>query len=135
MSRIITVDDLLVFSPDLDLKQGQAMIDDGVAQAMLVAPCLADEGRLTATQTAQLRSILRGAILRWVDRGATGVTTTSTTDVFGPYSTQQSTTVDNTQQRRGMFLPSELDLLRSICRGRRRSGTVDTTADARRQGR
>ncbi|MDR1214461.1 MAG: hypothetical protein LBK54_10330 [Propionibacteriaceae bacterium] len=125
---ILTVDDLKVFAPDLDFAQAEAMITDAMAQAQLVAPCLGDPARLTPLQRDQFRAVLRGAVLRWHETGLGAITTTL--DVAGSFTHQE--TIDGTanRSRRGVFWPSELDLLESICRGRgRRAGTVDTTPD------
>jgi hypothetical protein len=63
--------------------------------------------QLTVPQSAALKAILRGAILRWNDAGS-GAKSSVTT---GPFSE----TIDTTVSRRGMFWPSEITSLQSIC--------------------
>jgi len=121
---IITVDDLRAYDPGIDQVKAEAMIEDATAQATLCAPCLADETTLTPTQVKQFRSVLRAAILRWDSQGASGVV--QTTDTALSYTHQE--TVDNRQARKGLFWPSEIDLLKAICSGHvKRCATVDTT--------
>jgi hypothetical protein len=125
---ILELSDLTVFVPDFDPVKAGAMIDDAVAQAKLVAPCLADGTVLTPDQRDQFRAVLRGAVLRWHDAGAGGVVTTM--DTTGPFTHQE--TVDSTANRfrRGLFWPAEIDLLRQACgRGRPRAATVDLAPD------
>ncbi|MDR1078838.1 MAG: hypothetical protein LBL55_09315 [Propionibacteriaceae bacterium] len=125
---VLALDDLLVFKPGLDPDQGLAMIADATAQAVGVAPCLADPGRLTPAQTAQFKAVLRQAVLRWAEAGVGAVTTRATMDVAGPFTRQASETVDTS--RRGLFWPAELEALSKVCASRRRSAaTVDTTPD------
>ena len=92
-------------------------IEDAEAKALLAAPCLS--GALSAEQSAGLRAILREALMRWKDVGTGAVTQQQA----GPW--MQS--IDTTKQRRGMFWPSELDELRSLCRTAS-SATAGTTS-------
>lgn len=62
---------------------------------------------LTAGQTRAVKAILRGAIMRWNDAGS-GARQSVTT---GPFSES----IDTTVSRRGMFWPSEIASLQSIC--------------------
>ncbi len=124
---VITVADLLVFAPDVDPVKAQAMIDDAVAQASVVAPCVLDEMGLSAAQKSQFRAVLRGALLRRLESGAGAVVTKSTTDTAAEYSHSESETVDSSRMGRGMFWGSELATLARICRARRRAATTDTT--------
>lgn len=89
------------------------MIEDATGLAMLAAPCLAVEEDLTANQLTAVKAVLRGAILRWHESG-TGAVQTERIDDY-------SRTLDNRQQRRGMFWPSEIQNLQKIC------GSSDTT--------
>jgi len=123
---VITVEDLLIFDPDIDPVKAGEMIEDATSQALLAAPCLADETKLTETQIKQFKSVFRVAILRWNDQGSAGVVV-QTTDVAGSFTHQE--TVDNRQPRRGLFWPSELDMLEKICGKTRAAGTVDTTPE------
>lgn len=83
-----------------------AMIEDALAMAARVAPCIiTDEFEYTAAAKA----ILRGAVLRWHDAGSGAVTQQQ----VGPFG--QS--IDTRQQRRGMFWPTEIEQLQDLCRG------------------
>lgn len=98
--------DLTPFA-DIDPVKASAMIDDAVAQAILVAPCLADEGELDANQQAAVKAVLRSAILRWNDSGSGAFTQQQA----GPFQV----THDTRQARRSLFWPSEIDQLQKIC--------------------
>lgn len=100
---IITPEDFAPFA-DIDSVKAQAMIDDALALAIRVAPCIAED---SFEHAAAAKAILRAAILRWNDSG-TGAVTQQTT---GPFQH----TVDNRQQRRGMFWPSEIADLQALC--------------------
>ena len=99
-------------------------VDDAEAMAVLAAPCLAT-GLLTNAQSAQLKAVLRQALMRWKDAGS-GALASQTAGPFGQV-------IDTRQERRGMFWPSELDQLRSICGTASTgatSGTASTLPDA-----
>jgi hypothetical protein len=100
----LIVDDLQVFSPDIDPVKAQGMIDDATAMAVLAAPCINDAG---FTNTDAVRAILRRAILRWNDAGS-GALSAQTAGPFGQ-------TIDTRQPQRGMFWPSEIQQLQSLC--------------------
>ena len=104
----VTIGDLEPFA-SIPADKAQQMIDDATAIAVVVAPCLADEDELTPQQIAAVKAVLRGAILRWNDAGS-GVLSQQTA---GPFS--QS--LDTRQQRRAMFIPSEITQLQAICAG------------------
>ena len=126
---VLTLDDFDAYGVSVADEQVEAMIADAIAQATLVAPCLKDEARLDHDQTAQFRAVLRGVVLRWIDAGNGAVT--SLMETMGPFARQQ--TVDSSKLRKGLFWPSEIDLLQQICRGGpgRKSATVDTSPDRR----
>lgn len=100
----LTPADLAPFAT-IDEAKAQAMIDDALALAATVAPCILED---TFTQEGAARAILRGAIIRWHESGAGGVTQ----QTAGPFS--QS--IDTRQVRRGMFWPSEITQLQELCR-------------------
>ena len=90
----------------IEEEKAQAMIDDALALAARVAPCiLAEEFEHPAAALA----ILRGAVLRWNDSGSGAFQSQNA----GPFGVQ----VDTRQQRRGMFWPSEITQLQSLCVG------------------
>lgn len=63
--------------------------------------------QLTVPQSAAVKAILRGAIMRWNDAGSGAKSSVSA----GPFSE----TIDTTVSRRGMFWPSEITSLQSVC--------------------
>lgn len=100
----ITVDDLRPFM-DIDYEQAQAMVEDAVAMATAVAPCLADEA---FEHRGAAKAIVRRAILRW---NAAGVSGTVTQQSAGPFSE----TVSGGSSK-GLFWPSEIADLQALCR-------------------
>lgn len=108
--------DLAPFA-DIDPAKAQAMIDDALALAARVAPCITDPA-FEFDDAA--KAIIRGAILRWNDSGS-GVVTQ---EAWGPYSQ----TVDSRQTRRSMFWPSEITDLQALCQEKQQATafTVDT---------
>jgi len=104
----LTAGDLQPFA-DIDAAKAQAMIDDAEATAVLNAPCLAEQGEMSAAQVAAVKAILREAVLRRNDAG-TGVLQQQTT---GPFSA----TIDTRTTRRSGLWPSEIEQLQLICQG------------------
>lgn len=99
----ITPADLAPFA-EIDETKAQAMIDDAMARAALVAPCIVAED---FALTAAAKAIIRAAVLRWHDLGS-GAVKTQTVGPFGQ-------TVDGTSVRKGMFLLSEVEELKGLC--------------------
>jgi len=95
--------DLAPFA-DIESAKALAMIEDAVALAARVAPCILED---TFTNEAAARAILRGAILRWHEAGSGALQS----EAIGGYNY----TVDSRQTRRGMFWPSEIEQLQSLC--------------------
>ncbi len=120
----LTPFDLSAFA-EIPSAKAQAMIDDALALAARVAPCI-----LTAefTEAAAARAILRGAVLRWHEAGS-GVLQSQQAGIYGQ-------TLDTRQQRRGMFWPSEIQALQELCQGADTSGAfaVDTVGFAGNMG-
>lgn len=106
MPTVITPDDLAPFAT-IDPAKAAAMIEDAMADASRVAPCINDDD-LTTEKVAQFKSVIRAALLRWNDAGSGAFQT----QAAGPFSVG----VDTRQQRRGMFWPSEIEALQDICR-------------------
>lgn len=106
MGTFLTVHDLTPFA-EIDPSKAEEMIVDAEALAVLAAPCLGSADGLTDAQKAAVKAVLRGSILRWIDAGS-GVRQSVQTGPFGE-------TIDTTQQRRGMFWPSEIVNLQGIC--------------------
>jgi hypothetical protein len=99
----MTPDDLSPFA-EIPVEKAQTMIDDAMAMAALVAPCILEE---TFANEAAARAIIRGAILRWNEAGTGAYTQRSAGSV------QVST--DTRQPRKGMFWPTEIDQLQKLC--------------------
>lgn len=97
----------------IEFTKAQAMIEDALAMAALVAPCITEA---TFAYPDAARAIIRGAILRWNDAGTGAITQR----IAGPF--QESVT---TQPRRGMFFPSEINDLARLC-ATSRAFEVDT---------
>lgn len=100
----LTYEDITPFVPDIDRARCEATISDALALAALVAPCI------TAADFASpeaARAILRGAVVRCAESGSGAVQQ----QTAGPFAQ----TIDTRQQRRGMFWPSEIEQLQSLC--------------------
>lgn len=111
-------DDLAPFAT-IEEAKAQAMIDDALALAARIAPCILTE---EFEHPAAAKAILRGAVLRWNDAGSGSVQY----QMAGPYS--QS--IDTKQERRGMFWPSEITELQQLCAEDQESQafSIDTVA-------
>jgi len=99
----LTVDDLTPFAP-IDSAKAAAMIEDAEAMAVLAAPCIS---AADFTNSAAVKAILRGAVLRWNEAGTGALSA----QAAGPFSQ----TLDTRQERRGMFWPSEIVALQNLC--------------------
>jgi hypothetical protein len=99
----VTTSDLEPFA-SIDPAKAQAMIDDALALAARVAPCIND---VDFAYPEAAKAIIRGAVLRWHEAG-TGALQAQTAGPFGQ-------SVDTRQQRRGMFWPSEITDLANLC--------------------
>lgn len=118
----LTPDDLAPFA-EITTAKAEAMIEDVMAMAVRVAPCIAEES-LSPQDAAAAKAVLRGAVLRWNDSGSGALQTQQ--ESVDDYSRNQ--TVDTRQPRRGLFWPSEIEQLQDICKGDEVSGafSVDT---------
>lgn len=103
MGTFLDATDLAAFAT-IDQAKADAMIEDAEAMALLAAPCIAADGFAYGTA---VKAILRGAVLRWNDSGS-GALQAQTAGPFGQ-------TLDTRQERRGMFWPSEIVSLQSLC--------------------
>ena len=114
----LVLSDLAPFA-DIEPVKAQAMIDDALAMAERVAPCITTAAFL---YPAAAKALLRGSIIRWAEAGSGAMSSTTT----GPFGA----TVDTRQQRRGMFWPSEIEQLQDLCKGSQLSGafSIDTLA-------
>ncbi|WP_280331493.1 hypothetical protein [Nocardia wallacei] len=103
MGDFISTTDLAPFAT-IETAKATAMIEDAEAMAVLVAPCITNDGFV---HTAAVKAILRGAILRWNDSGS-GAVTSQTAGIFGQ-------TIDTRQTRKSLFWPSEIEQLQDLC--------------------
>lgn len=94
--------DLAPFIPDIPDDRAEAMIEDALAMAELVAPCIVDDG---FSHAGAAKAILRGAILRWYDTANEA----GSQRVVGPFQNVP-------QPRKSLFWPSEIEQLQSLCR-------------------
>lgn len=104
---LIIVSDLQAFEPDMDTAKATALIEDAVAMASLVAPCLVDDSEIDPVKQAAAKAILRAAILRWHTQGQGALQQQS----VGPFGV----TYDTRQGNRGLFWPSEIVQLQGLC--------------------
>lgn len=102
----ITPDDLAPFA-DIDLDKALAMIEDALALAARVAPCIRDDA---FEHDVAAKAIIRRAILRWNESG-TGVVT-QRQQTAGSFSSGESY---DRQTSRGTFWPSEINDLARLC--------------------
>lgn len=109
MAVVLTKADLDPFV-DISEAKAAAMIEDAIAQAALVAPCILSDD-FDEQKAKAAKSILRAAILRWEATGSGGVTTQHTSTA-GPVSEAITTA---TGARRSMFWPTEIQQLRRLC--------------------
>lgn len=98
----LTLEDLAPFA-DIDPLKGSAMIEDALAMAARVAPCILSEDFLYPEAA---RAILRRAVIRWNELGS-GATVTQSAGPFGQ-------TVE-AKPSRGLFWPSEINDLSALC--------------------
>lgn len=110
MAVSIAVEDLLPFA-EIPSAKATAMIEDALAMASVVAPCITASD-FDAAKAAAAKAILRGAILRWHEAGQ-GALSQHQQNV-GPFGETQM--FDTRQPRRGLFWPSEIQQLEKLCR-------------------
>lgn len=99
----LTPADLAPFAT-IDDAKAQAMIDDALALAARVAPCITQSA---FSYDAAAKAIIRGAIIRWHEAGSGAMQSQQA----GPFGM----TVDTRQQRRSMFTDAEMQQLRGLC--------------------
>lgn len=114
---LIRPSDLANFAK-IDAGKAADMCEDALSQAVYHAPCITQPG---FAHRGMVKSILRGAILRWHEAG-TGAVQSQTTLSYGQ-------TIDTRQPRKAMFYPSEIEQLKALCRSDDDSGgafAIDT---------
>lgn len=115
----ISPEDLEPFAT-IDEAKAEAMIEDALGMATLVAPCIIGA---EFAYPAAAKAVIRGAILRWNETGQ-GAISAQTAGVY-------SQTIDTRQTRRAMFYPSEIEQLQKMCRDGDARGAfgIDTAPD------
>lgn len=103
MGTFLSAADLTPFA-EIESFKAEAMIADAEAMAVLAAPCIKVAG---FTNTAALKAILRGAVLRWHDSGSGAFQSQQ----MGPFGVQY----DTRHERRAMFRPEEIVALQNLC--------------------
>lgn len=104
----LSLADLSEFAPDLTAAKAAQMIEDALAMADLVAPCIG-AGQLDERKAKAAKAILRRAILRWHDSG-NGAVSQQVSGIF-------TDVVDTRQQSsRSIFWPSEIKDLQKLCK-------------------
>lgn len=99
----ITPADLTPFA-EISEAKALEMIVDAMARAAVVAPCILSDD---FEHEAAAKAIIRGAILRWNEAGSGALQQVQT----GPFGAS----TDTRTARKGMFWPSEIDELKSLC--------------------
>ena len=117
--ELIKIDDVREFIPSsVPDSKIKVMIDDAIADATRVAPCLLEleslelEPAKLGLVLSQIKSILRAALARWGESGSGALQ--QQTQSIGPWS--QTATADTRQERKGMYWPSEITALQDICK-------------------
>ncbi|WP_068270351.1 hypothetical protein [Aldersonia kunmingensis] len=117
-------DELLITPTDLEgfldgdetyVEDVRAMCEDATATAKIAAPQLRTTD-LDDLERRAVRAVLRAAVVRWFNGSGTGLTTASA----GPFAAS----FDNSNERRGVLWPSEVQALRAI-RPRPTVGMID----------
>lgn len=118
----LTPDDLAPFA-DIEPARAAAMIEDALATAAVVAPCITSD---TFEHAGAARAILRRAVVRWHEAG-TGALSSRSTQV-GPFG--QTESLDTRQRDGGLLWPSEIAALQGLCKGASASAfSIDTVSN------
>ncbi|MDL9938763.1 hypothetical protein QSJ18_18610 [Gordonia sp. ABSL1-1] len=123
----IQFSDLSPFDDDLTEDQATPMIRSAWARAISVAPCLGTGyPSLTPVQQEIIRDVLRGAVLRWAERGSGAVSQRTAGDYAETLKGSSG----------GLFQPQEIRDLTDICaeHKRRPRATTILTGDNRGPG-
>lgn len=115
--QYVTAADIEDVRPDVDLAVAAIFATSANAQAIVAAPGIG-EAAFLANEAAMeaLKSILRGAVLRWIDQAAGNAAATTHTRQAGPLAETMS--VDTRQPGgQGTLWPSEEDRIRKLVTG------------------
>lgn len=117
----LTPTDFVPFAT-IEVAKAEAMIDDVMALAARVAPCILASDFVHG---AAAKAILRRVILRWNEQGSGALTTESVDDYSG--------TTDTRQPSKNLFWPSEIAQLQDLCKtGEETTGafSIDTVSSS-----
>jgi len=103
-ATFLSTEDLVPFA-EIPTAKAQAMIDDALALAARVAPCIMEAG---FAHEGAARAILRRVVLRWNDQGSGALMTETVDDYSG--------TTDSRQPSKNLFWPSEITQLQELCK-------------------
>ncbi|QFG05086.1 head-to-tail adaptor [Gordonia phage Dre3] len=113
----IEFSDLSPFDDELTEGEATPMIRSAWARAISIAPCLGDKfDDLTDVQKEIVKDTLRGAILRWAERGSGAVTQRNA----GDYGETLKGGTD------GLYWPAEIRDLQDVCSEHKRRGRAST---------
>lgn len=113
----LTPDDLAPFV-EIAEEKAEAMIEDALGMAQMLAPCIFDDAFEFAPAA---KAVLRGAVLRWNESGQGGVTQLTALG-FGQ-------SFDNSQPRRTMFTSTEIAQLQGMCSSTSTAFAIDTAPE------
>ena len=128
--QYVTAADIEDVRPNVDTAVAAIFATSANAQAAVAAPGISEAAFLSNEAAMEaLKSILRGAILRWLDQAAGNAAATSHTRTAGPLS--ETTSTDTRQPGgQGTLWPSEEDRIRKLVPGgavSRRAFSILTT--------
>ena len=112
----ITAADLQKFDADLETATAGDMIRTAWVRALRFAPCLKEEDFDDEADLEIVKDVLRGAILRWAERGS-GAVTQRNAGEYGETLKASDT---------ALFRPQEIRDLQSLCSGYRKRGLATT---------
>lgn len=111
--EFLTLDDVQVIRPDIDTARGAAFVTSANAQASVAAPeILSPEFASDEARMESIKTILRGAVLRWDDLSQGSTAFVTATRSAGPLSETQTT--DNRQPGGFNLWPSEEARIRAL---------------------
>ena len=105
MPALFTVDDVLPLLPDVPAPVLAIYVEDAVALAGELAPCLRDP--YFTDVHGSVRAILRAVVQRRAEAGA-GMVTKQTAGIY-------EQTIDTTSNVKSRFWPEEIQRLQAIC--------------------
>lgn len=112
----ITAEDLQKFDANMEAATAEDMIRTAWVRALRLAPCLKEPDFDDPADLEIVKDVLRGAILRWSERGS-GAVTQRTAGEYGETLKESDS---------ALFRPQEIRDLQSLCSGYRKRGRAST---------